>query len=312
MKYIRLNENIRETLDKFNIKIDYESFASFFSKRLEQPELKIPMVVEELLSSSAQCSKLIKNFHENQKSIELKELENAKQKLSELIDKLDKNFTKTAKTAKERTDRKISKLELKIKKHDSKKLYDYDYRVYPLFYAPIIVLDPEKKPILKPMRFQCLPRTKDELYDKDHGLYKAKKESLTEKYFARIRKNSDANSVWEPLFGHKHGIIMLSGFYEYSKSGKNIGFGMIESEIMLVPCLFDSWKSKDGKKQLESFAVITDKASELIKDSGYHRCPVNIKEHHLEAWLNPEGLSNKEIHAILEDKFEEPFIELAS
>ncbi|MFK7823337.1 MAG: SOS response-associated peptidase family protein [Oligoflexales bacterium] len=312
MRYLKLNHNIRENLDRFNVKIDHDSFVNFFSKRYEFPELKLPMMVEELLSADPKCSKLIDAFHEKQKASELDELAKNNKKFDELLEKLKKKPSKTTKITKERTERKISKLELKIKKHDSKKMYDYDYRVYPLFYTPIVVMGPDKNPILKPMRFQCLPRTKDEEYDKEHGLYKAKKESLTEKYFERIRKNSSTKSVWEPLFGHSHGIIILSGFYEYNKSGKNIGFGTSKSEFLLVPCLYDLWKSADGKKQLESFAVITDKASNLIKESGYHRCPVNIKACHFEAWLNPDGISNKDLHSILEDNMQEPFVELAS
>ena len=274
--------------------------------------LKIPMSVEKLLKSSPQCSALIEAHHQDQKNIEAKDLDESREKLNHLLKKIAIKPSKTSSTAKERLEKKISKLELKIKKHSSEKLHDYDYRIYPLFYAPIVVQGPNGEPILKPMRFQCLPQGKDEQYDKKHSLYKAKKESLTEKYFERIRKNSASPSVWEPLFGSKHGILILNGFFEFNKIKKTVGFQTKKGDFMLVPCIYDQWTSKDGQQDFESFAVITEKSSTVVEESGYHRSPVILKERHFSSWLNPKGLSNEELHNILEDKIQDPYIPIAS
>lgn len=268
MKYLKLDENIKKSLKRLNIKIDYESFTRFFSNRLHNHLLKIPMAVEHLMADSPTCAELIAQYHTEQKAAEMIELEKNKKRLDELLEKITYKSNKTNLLAKERTERKIYKLELKIKKHDRQNLQDYDYRIYPLFYAPLVVCENDQA-VLKPMRFQCLPQSKSQEYDKKSGLYKAKKESLTQQYFERVRKKSGNASVWEPLFGYRHGILILNGFYEFAKSGQSVGFGPKESDSMLVPCLYDSWTSADGQKQLDSFAVITKESADLIQEYGY-------------------------------------------
>ena len=309
MKYLRLPTDLLKIVESLHFKVDTSAFLELFQQRMEDEKIKINRSLEIFFKNDPSIQGLINEFHQKQKVKEESELKVALERLSECEKKLESKVTKTAQLQQQRLNKKIKKLQYKLQKYDSHDLHDYDYRIYPLYYAPLIIWENDCA-VMKPFRFQCRPMGVDESFDREHQLYKAKKESLTEEYFIRIGKYGSKKSLWNDIFGKKHGVLLLDGFFEYSKKGKSVGFAPHGKDYFMSPCLFDQWKSEESI--LNSFAIITEKASESIMKAGYHRNPVMIDSQHLETWLNPQDLSNQELHTVLGDQDEDHFVEIAS
>ncbi len=55
--------------------------------------------------------------------------------------------------------------------------------------------------VIKPMRYQCRPAGKPAFYDTKYpGTYNARRDNL--------------EGFWKGLFGHTHGLMLVSAFYE--------------------------------------------------------------------------------------------------
>lgn len=74
---------------------------------------------------------------------------------------------------------------------------------------------------------------------------------------------------------------------------------------MLVACLWSHWVGADGE-DLTSFAFITDEPPAEVAAAGHDRCISPIKPENIDRWLQPEGQSLTEMHAILDDR-ERPY-----
>jgi hypothetical protein len=109
------------------------------------------------------------------------------------------------------------------------------------------------------MRYQCRVANTPASFDvKYPGTYNARIDNL--------------EGFWKPLFGHSHGILVASVFYENVSKAKMDGRELAEGEKaenvilefkpnpahdMLVACLWSRWTSP-GEPDLLSFAAITD------------------------------------------------------
>ncbi len=76
---------------------------------------------------------------------------------------------------------------------------------------------------------------------------------------------------------------------------------------MLVACLWSRW-SAPGEPDLLSFAAITDEPPAEVAAAGHDRCVVPIKEHNLDAWLQPDPTNLEAQYAILDDR-QRPYFE---
>jgi hypothetical protein len=124
-------------------------------------------------------------------------------------------------------------------------------------YGPIIT-DTAEGRMLTAMGYHCRLAGKPATIDRQlPGLYNARKTSLQE--------------WWAPVFGVRHGLIVLTDFRENVKrhdmehrelkpgeEPENIvlQFNPRDHRDMLVPCLWDRWEQ--GGVVLNSFALITD------------------------------------------------------
>ncbi|WP_370656027.1 SOS response-associated peptidase family protein, partial [Klebsiella pneumoniae] len=73
------------------------------------------------------------------------------------------------------------------------------------------------------------------------------------------------------------------------------------AQTLLVACLWSHW-TKPGEKDLLSFAIITDDPPPEISEAGHDRCPVPIKQEHIDTWLNPGPRDLAAMDAILDDR----------
>ena len=171
-----------------------------------------------------------------------------------------------------------------------------DGRIYPGYYAPVMVWQEGQRVVL-PMRYQCRPAGKPEVYDRKYpGTYNARSDNL--------------EGFWKGLYGKTHGVVLASAFYEHvQQDGKDVvlEFRPQTGGEMLVACLWSSWIGKDGEELL-SFAAITDDPPPEVAAAGHDRCIIPIKPENLDAWLRPDPANLPAQYAILHDR-ERPYYE---
>ncbi|MBA8680528.1 SOS response-associated peptidase family protein [Stenotrophomonas tumulicola] len=174
-----------------------------------------------------------------------------------------------------------------------------DSRIFPGYYAPVIVSEGGQR-VIKPMRYQCRLAGKPATYDQRYpGTYNARRDSL-EKF-------------WAPAFGYTHGLMVVDTFYENVEGpdGKNqvVQFTPRTGEPMLVACLWSHWVDPAGQEpDLLSFAAITDDPEPEVAAAGHDRTIINIKPEHVDAWLNPDPADLTGLYRIFDDK-RHPFYE---
>ncbi|WP_329955471.1 SOS response-associated peptidase family protein [Dyella choica] len=167
-----------------------------------------------------------------------------------------------------------------------------DSRIYPGSFAPVMIRDPKALArTVVPMRYQCrLPGWTEAIERKYPGTYNARRDKLEE--------------TWFQLFGHQHGIMIVSKFYEnVDRGGENVvlEFTPDPPQDMLIACLWSKTRNKDGA-DLWSFAAITDEPPAEVIAAGHDRCIIPIKPENLDAWLNPNPGDLAACYAILDDR----------
>jgi putative SOS response-associated peptidase YedK len=150
-----------------------------------------------------------------------------------------------------------------------------DGRVFPNTFAPVLRMTQGQR-ILSPMRYRIRPAGSKEEIPTKFNVFNARLDSLT------------TRNTWRPLLGRKHGALRLRRFFEWvpGETGKPrlIAFTPEDGD-MLVPCLFDEWVMPDGGSRFFSFAIITTDPPPDVLAKGHDRCPIFLKEEHLEDWL---------------------------
>jgi len=152
------------------------------------------------------------------------------------------------------------------------------------------------------MRYQCrLPGWTEALERKFPGTYNARRESIPK--------------TWDKLFGLRHGVIIVSSFFEnverHSMEHRELAEGESSENVilefrpkpeqdMVIACLWN--ESLDGDEALLSFAAITDEPAPEVAAAGHDRTIIQIKPENMDAWLTPERRSIEELQAILDDR----------
>jgi len=171
----------------------------------------------------------------------------------------------------------------------------------------VMVLEGERK-VVKQMRYQCrLPGWSLADEKAKPGTYNARRDSL--------------RTVWKKLYGHHHGVMVATHFYESVSrhdyehralaSGERpqsveLEFTAQTGEPLYIPVLWFRWT--DGVEELLSCAAITDEPEPEVAMTGHDRTILNIKPEHVDAWLNPDPGNLAALDAILDDK-QRPYYE---
>jgi len=191
-----------------------------------------------------------------------------------------------------------------------KELLPRDSRIYPGEYAPVMIAKDGRR-LLVPMRYQCrLPGWTEVVERKYPGTYNARRDSLEQ--------------AWSKLFGHHHGVMVVTAFYEnvlrHKVEHRELAPGEKEENVvlefnpnpahdMLVACLWSYSKgATPDDPGLFSFAAITDEPPPEIAAAGHDRCIIPIKRENLDAWLNPDPSNLAALYAILDDR-DRPYYE---
>lgn len=172
---------------------------------------------------------------------------------------------------------------------------DAGRRIYPGYYAPVMVLE-EGRRVVRPMRYQCrLPGWTAAVERKYPGTYNARRDKL--------------EKAWKGVFGVTHGVMLATAFYEHvEQDGKDVvlEFRPNTHAEMWVACLWTRTRNPDGSELL-SFAAITDDPPPEVLATGQDRCIIPLKPEHIDAWLDPRGDLDA-MYGLLDDR-ERPYYE---
>lgn len=173
-------------------------------------------------------------------------------------------------------------------------LDDESSRVYPGYFAPVIVMQHGQRTIV-PMRYALRPAGTTKELKSQYALFNCRIDTLTIK------------PTWRKLLSRQHALFPFTKFYEWveGEGGKpaQISFTPGDRPYMWAPALFDTWSSLDGKFTFQSFAIVTDDPPPEILACGHDRCPVFLRSDKIDEWLTPEGKSPPDVVEIL--KFRE-------
>lgn len=173
-------------------------------------------------------------------------------------------------------------------------LVDGDARIFPAWYAPVLIQHDGQRRIV-PMRYRCrLPGWTEQDERAKPGTYNARVDSL--------------RTAWRRVFGVSHGLLLVDSFFEnVRRDGRNVvlRFDPAPAQTMLIACLWTRTPMPDGD-DLWSFAAITDEPPPEVAAAGHDRCIVPIKPSNIDEWLNPAESTRDRLLEILADR-EHPY-----
>ncbi len=125
--------------------------------------------------------------------------------------------------------------------------------------------------------------------------------------FAGKLINARAESLAEKpsfrnAFRHRRCIIPASGFYEWSKKGAGAKqpfyFYLKDKEVFGFAGLFEEWTDKETGEVLETCAIITTEANEILEPV-HDRMPVILRPEFYDEWLDSKESNTDELEKML-------------
>ena len=293
-------------------KLDAEMFVDVFARRAEGEDIKLAKALEAnflkpTTTVEKRIAKSIASYHTEQIKQWETELFKQKKRNADAQRSMKLKTTKKAENDLRVSTNKIAWLKSKIANIKRKSSKPDDGRIFPFWYAPVVVEENGQRWI-RPMRYHLRMHGKPANTDQRFpGLYNARRDNL-ERY-------------WKSVFGQHHAVVLLTGFYEnvakhdferrQLRKGEKpenlvLHFNPNPAHIMLVACLWDRWEKK-GETDLYSFAAITDEPPAEVAATGHNRCIIPLQQHNLGAWLVPNGDVNLS-YSLLDDR-DRPYYE---
>lgn len=303
----------RKFKKRFGADVDIREFVRLYFKRWEDPKsVRVPKAMDAAFLGP-QGDPAAQEIVGRIRAYDAREAEELQAELAKQTERKTTNeqklATKVTKTAQEevrKASNKIAAAQRNLADLQRVELEPRDSRIFPMWYAPVMVVE-EGKRVVRPMRYLC--RLPGKPADSDYVIDRATKQRRMSGVYNARRDNLER--YWRPLFAQQHGIMVVSKFYEnVERDGKNVvlEFNPQDGREMLVACLWSLWTDPAGAEpDLLSFAAITDEPPPEVAAAGHDRCIIPIKPEHVEAWLNPGG-DVAAMQAILNDR-ERPFYE---
>jgi putative SOS response-associated peptidase YedK len=289
-----IEADLRKQEKMFGVKVDWSSFDEAFNIRTKYPHAMIPSGLDSYIIQNAETP-LQKRLAKMAKAHYQAEIEKFSAKLKKYEQDV-KDFEMKIKSGSKIADLegKLEKRKATVQWHKDKIEY-YEKieetgapRVFPNFYAPVIVEEGKEK-LIRLMRYHLCPKNGKELNAFKYNLFNARRDRLLD------------SRTWKPVFGKQHAIFPFYRFYE-SVAGENgeskiIYFEPKDQDIMWSAAIYEESKISSGL--LRSFAAITDEPPPEVAAAGHDRCPVFLSEDKFETWLNPGGISKEELVELL-------------
>ena len=309
-----VQEDYRWYTRTFGAKISIADFVRLYTARLADSKIRIAKAMDAAFSHPKTADEraikaLIDEYEASQAAKLQQEMFKQKKRLADAQRVLKAKPTRKAQEGQRIAMQKIDWAMGKLNDLRRTQIKDKDSRIFPGWYAPVMIREGGEK-VLKPMRYQCRPAGKPAFYDTKYpGTYNARRDNL--------------EGFWKNQFGHTHGLMVVSTFYEnvslhkveqrelaVGEKAQNVvlQFNPQPRQDMLVACLWSHWKGEAGDSDLLSFAAITDEPPPEIAVAGHDRCIIPIKSGNVAAWLDPYPSNLAAMYAILDDR-EHPYYE---
>jgi putative SOS response-associated peptidase YedK len=309
----QIEADYRTYVRMFGAHISIKEFVELFWARARGAKVRIPKAVELAFADAttgdeSEVRRAIEAFAATETHRLEQELFAQRKRLADAERTLQLKPTKAATQTKRIAAEKITRALTGLADLRRTTPEDRDARIFPAVYAPVMVMEGGRR-VIKPMRYQCRPAGKPALHDtKFPGTYNARRDNL--------------EGFWKGQFGHTHGLVLASAFYENVSRHRAEGRALRDGEgvenmvlefrpapahDMLVACLWSRWTAP-GEPDLLSFAAITDEPPPEVSAAGHDRCIIPIRPEHIDAWLNPDPKDLATQYAILDDR-ERPYYE---
>lgn len=288
--------------------LSIEQFYDIFWRRLKGEKIKVPKAVEAWFAQpqtedERRIKALIDQYNAQQATRLEQELFKQRKRLADAERELAVKTTKAASEHKRIAGSKVEQILGWLADLRRTEPRDEDARIFPGHHAPVIVGEGGRR-VIRLMRYQCRPAGRPALFDRRFpGTYNARRDNL--------------EGFWKDLFGLRHGVMVVTSFYENvsrhkvehrelreGESAENVvlQFKPQQREDMLVACLWSHWKSQ-GEPDLESFAAITDEPPQEVAAAGHDRCIVPLKPENVGDWLQPQHRDLGSMYALLDDRW---------
>jgi putative SOS response-associated peptidase YedK len=302
----QVTHEYKQFVREYGAGLSLREFVNLFWRRRQDRRIRVPKSMEAAFGHPAsdeerEIARLLEEIKAEEIAEFEQELFKQRKRLADAERSLKSKETKTAQESRRVAGNKVEWILGQLSDLKRTELKDRDSRIYPGWYAPVIVSEGGRR-VVKPMRYQCRPAGKPAWYDTKYpGTYNARRDSL--------------RGFWKGLYGYTHGILVVSAFYEnverQAPDGmpKNVvlEFRPRPAHQMLVACLWSRWTAP-GEPDLLSFVAITDEPPPEIAAAGHDRCIVPIKPENVDPWLNPDPRNLDALDAILDDR-DRPYYE---
>ncbi|CAG2140463.1 SOS response-associated peptidase family protein [Cupriavidus numazuensis] len=290
---------------EYGASISIERFVElFWHQRRTGGWQRIPRALRKAFAESAESNAAIVSDGDKEQANRFEaEIFQQRGRLAEAERTLATRSTKKAEADRRIATDKIARAQQNLADLQHSGLGDQDRRVFPGYYAPVIISQGGRR-VVVPMRYQCrLPGWTEVDERKRPGTYNARRDNL--------------ERAWRALFGHRHGVMVITAFYEHVPRHKAERRALLPGEAeesvilafqprppqdMLVACLWSVSPGGEGEQDLYSFAAITDEPPPEVAAAGHDRCIIPLRPEHVDAWLNPEAADLAAMQAILDDR----------
>ncbi|KWA31253.1 SOS response-associated peptidase family protein [Burkholderia multivorans] len=294
----KVEANYREYVRRYGADMDIETFRRLYFARAASGDIKIPKAVDAAIAAAGddEISAAIFAYRTHRASELESELFKQRARLAAAEKKLAAKVTKAAsedvRIATDKIEAAMRGLE-DLRRAD---LQERDSRIFPGWYAPVLI-ELDGKRVIVPMRYRCrLPGWTERDERQKPGTYNARVDSLS--------------TAWRKVYGFSHGLILVDAFFENVKRDERnvvLRFDPTPRQHMQVACLWTRTEIP-GSDDLWSFAAITDDPPPEVAAAGHDRCIVPIKSSNVDAWLAPDPSRRAQLREILADR-ERPYYE---
>jgi putative SOS response-associated peptidase YedK len=303
----RVRQNLKHLSRKYEAEVDYEAFEELYRRRAEGEDIKMSRDLQRNFQNpeteiECRTAGYIAQYLHAKRSEWEKSVFAQKRRVAEAEESLAKRETKKAREDIRIGTKKAQEFLDRLADLRRTEPNNEDARIFPLSYAPVLIYEQDHR-VIKPMRYTCRLSGKPADVEKRFpGIYNARRDSL--------------DDYWRGVYGSKHAVILISGFYENvpehlyqhrelapDEKEKNLvlEFDPKPARDMLVACLWDHW-TQPGQSDLDSFAAITDEPTPEVAATGHQRTIITIQEKYLTEWLSPKLLTRNRLEHILSDK----------
>jgi len=295
----RLRAEYDDLVKNYGCKLSLREFAELVRQREKEYDesfrcsIKIPdEMLAGVIAQGGSTAKEIELVQRRWKVAERRMLEqainDAGAEFLEAEEKVKAKATKTNQKSFEVKQRKLQKAKAALE--NASKPPGDSYRIYPFYWAPIIVEENGSR-LIVPARYRILPRTGVEVPN-NYNVFNSRRDSL----------QSARN--WKPLFGKQHAIFPFQNFFEWvEREGKSVElkFNPDGHTGMHAASLYEIYQHPD-LGQIRSFSMVTDEPPPEVAAAGHDRCPVFLSYDKIDQWLKPEGQTLQQLDELLDHK----------